>query len=45
MTTWLLIGAILVALLLVGARFLFRQRDPEEIRSARERLRAFKRKP
>jgi hypothetical protein len=45
MMGWL-VGTITVLVILgFGARWLFRQRDPEEIRAARERINALRRKP
>ena len=38
MPLWLLLVAIAVLLLVLGARWLFRQRSPEEMRVAREKL-------
>lgn len=40
---FIILGAALVALAL-GGRWLFRQRSPEELIAAREKLRALKRK-
>ena len=46
MSIWAL-GAIIALFILagLGARWLFRQRHPDEIRVARERINALRRKP
>jgi len=40
----LLVGILVFALIGIGARWLFRQRDPDEIHAAREKLRRMRRK-
>jgi len=44
-TLWLIIAIVLVVVVAAGAIWIFRQRTPDEIRAARERLRQLKGKP
>jgi hypothetical protein len=44
MPLWMLITLLLLIALAFGANWLFRQRSPEEIIAARERLRRWKRR-
>ncbi len=45
MEPWLFITIVFVAAVVAAAKWLFRQRTPDEVRAARERLRRFRGKP
>jgi septation ring formation regulator EzrA len=45
MQLWVILAIVLVLVVAVGARWLFRQRNPEEVRAARERLRQWRDRP
>ena len=45
MPLWVFLLAILLLLLALGARWIFRQRSPEEMRAAHETLRRLRKKP
>jgi len=40
----LFVGILVFAMIGIGARWLFRQRDPDEIHAAREKLKRIRRK-